>query len=302
MYRRVAGIVVLAFCSALTCVGQDRGSVSGSITDPSGAAIPAATVSVVSAATGRTQATETSPGGFYTIAELPVGLYQVTVKKPGFESEVATGVRIAVNTATRLDFALKLGAVTQTVEVTAAPALLQVDRTEVGSTLNSSQILALPLSLAGSLRSDLGFITLTAGAYAPDLGDSNSIRVGGGLARSASMLLDGGETTTASENDAGDFKPVSVEAIQEFKVQTGSYSAEYGRAGNGIWNFASKSGTNQIHAALFEYVRNTALNARGFYSPSTTVTHQNDFGFTVGGPVYLPHIYDGRNKLFFFSL
>jgi len=270
------------------------------VTDPSGAAIPAATVSAVSVTTGRAQSTESSSAGYYTIDELPVGLYTVTVTKSGFQSEVATGVRVVVNTATRLDLAMRVGTVTQRVQVTAAPALLQADTTELGSTLDSSQILELPLSLAGTLRSDLGFITLSPGAYAPDLGDSDSIRVGGGLGRSASMLLDGGETTTASENDAGDFKPISVEAVQQFKVQTGTYSAEYGHAGNGVWNFASKSGSNQIHAAFFEYLRNTALNARGFYSPSTTVTHQNDFGFTVGGPVYLPHVYDGRDKLFFF--
>ena len=300
MYRYILLASVLVLLFALTSTAQDRGSITGSITDPSRAAIPEATVSAMNLATGRSQTTTTSAGGFYTFAELPVGLYQVTVTKSGFESEVTNNVRVGVDTATRLDVAMKVGTVTQKIEVTAAPALLQSDRTELGSTLNTNQILQLPLSLAGSVRSDLGFITLTAGAYSPDLNDPNSIRVGGGLGRSASMLLDGGETTTASENDAGDFKAISVEAIQEFKVQTGSYSAEYGRAGNGVWNFASKSGSNQIHASAFDYARNTAFNARGFYSPSTTITHQNDFGFTAGGPVYVPKVYDGRDKLFFF--
>ncbi len=292
------GFLMLFF--AFAGAAQDRGTITGVVTDPAGASVPDATVEVTSAATNRRQNMKTTVSGTYAFGELPAGLYTITVTKSGFETKVVRDVRVVVGTATRIDVVLAVGQVTQQVQVTAQAALLQTDTTSLGSSLSTNQIIDLPLSLAGTLRSSLAFVTLTPGTYASDPTNPNTIRVGGGLGRSSSMLLDGGETTTASSNDAGDFKAVSVEAIQEFKIQTGTYSAEYGRMGNGVYDFATKSGTNHFHGELFEYLRNTALNARGFYNPNTRVVHQNDFGGTAGGPVYLPHIYDGRNKLFFF--
>jgi hypothetical protein len=300
--KRILSILVtIPFLFVLTSpatFAQDRGTITGVVTDPSGAAVPGAKVTARNVATGRTQSTLATSSGDYTIVQLPVGIYSVTVEKTGFRSSVANQVTVAVNTATRVDFKLEVGAVTQSIQVRAAPPLLQTDRTDLGLVLSANQILSLPLSLSGGLRDNLQFVTLTPGTYNAGGGD-NYIRIAGGLSAESSQLLDGGESMSGRQNDGG-FSPVSVEAIQEFKVQTGSFSAEYGRTANGVENFVTKSGTNQLHGGIFEYFRNTALNARGFYNLTTPVTRQNDFGGTFGGPIDLPHIYNGHNKLFFF--
>ena len=292
-----ATLVILLFSIAGYC--QERGSITGIATDPSGAAVPGATVKATNNQTGRTQTTQTTSVGFYTLPELPSGTYKMSVQKAGFKEGVVDNVTVVVNTTTRIDLALALGTTTQTVEVTAAGALLQTDRTDVGSTLTTHEILNLPLGLAGGLRDPQAFVTLTPGVVNTPNSGALGIRVAGGLSYEQSQLLDGGELMSGRQNGSP-INAVSVDAIQEYKLVTGSYSAEYGRTANGVENFVTKSGTNQFHGGLFEYFRNTALNARGFYNTTTPVTHQHDFGGTAGGPVYLPKIFDGRDKLFFF--
>lgn len=283
---------------ALSSFSQDRGSITGVITDPSGAAVPVAMVTATNVATGTSQTTQTTSAGFYTVPELPAGIYRVRVEKTGFRIAVADKVEVIVNTATRIDLPLSIGATTQTVEVTAAPELLQTDRTDTGSALTTNQILNLPLSLSGGLRSNMQFLGLTAGVINSGGGD-NGYRVAGGLGAEASQLLDGGETMSGRQNDPT-LTAVSVEAVQEFKLVTGSFSAEYGRTANGVQNFVTKSGGNQLHGSVFEYFRNNALDSRGFYNATTPVDRQNDYGAALGGPVYIPKVFDGRDKLFWY--
>jgi hypothetical protein len=278
---------------------QERGSITGIVSDPSGGTVPDATVTATNVATSASRTTQTTSVGLYTIPELPAGTYKVTVEKAGFKAGVVDSVNVIVNTSTRIDVSLALGTTTQTVEVIAAAALLQTDRTDVGSTLTTHEILNLPLSVTGGLRDPQAFVTLTPGVINTPNSGALGIRVAGGLSYEQSQLLDGGELMSGRQNGAP-INAVSVDAIQEFKLVTGSYSAEYGRTANGVENFVTKSGSNQFHGGLFEYFRNTSLNSRGFYNTSTPVTHQNDFGGTAGGPVYLPKIFDGRDKLFFF--
>jgi hypothetical protein len=291
-----AGLFILLF--SVTSLSQERGSITGIVTDPSGAAVPDAAVTATNTATSTTRTTQTTSVGAYTVPELPPGTYTVSVQKAGFKEAVVASVNVVVNTTTRIDVSLAMGTTTQTVEVTAAPALLQTDRTDTGATLTSHEILDLPIFIGGGLRSPLSFLTITPGVINSGGGDLGT-RVAGGLSYEASQLLDGGELMSGRQNGPP-INAVSVDAIQEYKVVTGSYSAEYGRTGNGVQNFVTKSGTNQLHASLFEYFRNNALNARGFYNATTPVLRQNDFGGSVGGPVYLPKVFDGRDKLFFF--
>ena len=161
--RFLLWVSVSILLCALSSFSQDRGSITGVITDPSGAAVPAATVTATNVAAGTSQTTQTTSAGFYTVPELPAGIYRVRVEKTGFRMAVADKVEVIVNTATRIDLPLSIGATTQTVEVTAAAELLQTDRTDTGSALTTNQILNLPLSLSGGLRSNMQFLGLTAG-------------------------------------------------------------------------------------------------------------------------------------------
>ena len=298
--RLIAWACVVLFC-ALPSFAQERGSITGIMTDPTGAAVAGAKVTAMDTATARSQTTLTTSVGLYTIPELEAGTYKLTVEKTGFASAVADSVSVVVNSTTRIDLALRLGATTQTVEVTAAAALLQTDRTDVGSTLTSHEINDLPLTLSGGLRSPTSFVILAPGvANTPQSGGGDiGIRVAGGMSYDTSQLVDGGEMMSGRQNGPP-INLIPVESIQEFRMVTGSYSAEYGRTGNGVENFVTKSGGNQIHGDGFEFNRNTAFNARGFYPAATPVNKQNDFGATVGGPVFLPKIFDGRDKAFFF--
>ena len=199
--RFLALASVVLFC-ALPSFAQERGSITGIITDPTGAAVPDAKVTATDTATARAQTTSTTSVGLYTIPELVAGTYKLTVEKTGFKEAVADNVSVVVNTTTRIDLALALGATTQTVEVTAAAALLQTDRTDVGSTLTSSEINNLPLTLSGGLRSPTAFVVLAPGvANTPQSGGGDiGIRVAGGMSYDTSQLVDGGEMMSGRQN------------------------------------------------------------------------------------------------------
>ncbi len=287
------GTVILFLC-CLACYAQDRGSITGVVSDPTGAAVPDATVTAANESTGRVQTTRSTSAGVYTLPELPSGTYKVTAEKTGFKLEVAEKVRVVVNTATRHDFSMSIGSLTQVVEVKAAAALLQTDRTDTGMAMNGNQISDLPLSLTGGVRTNTQFVLLSPGVVNSGGMDTNNLstKINGGLLSEQSQLLDGGESQSTRVNDAW-FAPVGVDTIQEFKVITGSMSAEYGRTGNGVQNFVTKSGTNRFHGSAFEYNRNPVFNSRRFFDKNTPINKQNDFGGTIGGPIV-------RDKLHFF--
>ncbi|MGH9628369.1 MAG: carboxypeptidase regulatory-like domain-containing protein, partial [Bryobacteraceae bacterium] len=293
----VSALLFAILLSPTPAFSQDRGTISGVVTDATGAAVPAAKVVGRNTATNLTQEATTGTDGTYSLLYLPAGSYSIQVEKAGFRMAQAAGVRVSVNTTSRVDFEMQLGEVTQTVEVTAAAPLLQTDRTDLGKVISSRAILDLPLFLGGGLRNNLAFVNLVPGVQ----GDVGNPRIGGGLLAGASLLLDGAEANSERRNDAG-FQAVSAEAVEEFKVQTGTYSAEYGRTSNGIINFTTKSGTNELHGSGFYFNRNEVFNARRFtYGPGTReIRRQHLGGGSVGGPVFIPKIFDGRNKAFFF--
>ncbi len=298
--RRVllARFLILA-CLVTICLAQaGRGTITGTVTDPVGSIVPGATVKVTDPATGLQQSTTTGSHGDYTVPSLPVGKYNVSVEKTGFSTEERTGISVDVAVTSRVDIALQVGQVQQKIEVTGNASPVVSERTDLGTTLDSQQILALPLSLNGGLRDNLNFTILSPNTVL-SAGNDNSLRIGGGLGMGQSMLLDGAETMSERRNDSS-FQAVSTDAISQFRLISNAFSAEYGRMSNGVIDFTTKSGTNQLHGSLFEYFRNTDLNARGFFSPTRPVVRQNNFGGTVGGPVMLPKVYDGRNKAFFF--
>jgi hypothetical protein len=299
MKIRSLGHIMALLCGVAwqSALAQDRGTISGIITDSSGAAVPGANVTARNPATNLTQTAISSNDGTYNLLYLTVGIYTVSAEKLGFSKGEATDIRVSVNTTVRVDVELQVGELQQTVEVQAEAPLLQTEQTDLGKVISTKAILDLPLFLGGGLRNNLAFVNLVPGVQ----GDVGNPRIGGGLLSGASMLLDGSESNSERRNDPG-FSSVSVEAVEEFKVQTGTYSAEYGRTSNGIVNFTTKSGTNGLHGSLFGFFRNEAFNARRFtYGPGVREkSRQHLGGGSVGGPVFIPGAYDGRNKAFFF--
>ena len=199
---------------------------------------------------------------------------------------------------------MQLGAVTEVVEVQGQSQLLQTEKSDLGRVVDNKAIQQLPLFINGGLRSNLAFSLLTPGANASITSDpdtAGTLRIAGGVGNGASLLLDGSESMSERRNDP-QMRVVSADGIEEFKVQTGAYSAEFGRTSNGILNYTTKSGTNAFHGALMAAIRNEDLNAGGFFwgAHTPTIHRQNLQAASVGGPVWIPKIYNGKNKAFFY--
>ena len=294
----------LLFLTGLA-LAQDRGTITGIITDTTGAAVPDAQVVLRSPATGLTQIVTSGQDGGYTFLYLPVGRYSVTTEKQGFRKAEASDIQVQVNTTSRIDIKLQLGAVQEVVEVTGTAPLLQTDRTDLGRVVDNRAIQQLPLFINGGLRSNLAFAALVPGVSMnlqndPDTG-GGSPRIAGGVQNGASLLVDGAESMSERRNDPA-MRVVSAEGIEEFKVQSGAYSAEFGRTSNGVLNYTTKSGTNALHGSFLAQHRNEHLNAKGFFwgAAGTRLQRQNLFAASLGGPIYIPKVFDGRNKAFFF--
>ena len=309
--RSVVQVRLFVFLVIATVLGfaQDRGSIAGALTDSSGAAVPAAKVVLLNPATGLSQTFLSGANGGFNFESLPAGLYNITVEKAGFRTAQLSSVTVAVNTSTRADIRLEVGQLQETVQVTATATQLQTDRSDLGKVIETRAIEGLPLFASGGMRSNLAFATLTPGVTTDLSQDPDTVGgapkiAGGSSGSNTSLLLDGGESQSERRNDP-QMRVVSVDAIEEFKVQTSAYSAEFGRTGNGFLNYTTKSGTNDFHGSAFVQLRNQALDARGFFYiaplPSAqTVHNQNLEALTVGGPVWIPKLFNGRNKAFFF--
>src|SRR5215831_15862004 len=278
-------------------VAQDRGTIRGVVTDPSAAAVPDATVTVKNINTGLKQTAKTGSDGVYSVLYLPSGQYTVTTEKQGFKKSEVSGVEVHVATVANIDVVLTVGGLDQSVEVNASAPLLDLQGTNLGKVLPKQAISDLPLFISGGIRANLAFVVLTPGV----IGANTNPRIGGGLLDGQSEQLDGAESNSERRNDPA-MNGVSVEGMEEFKVQSSSYSAEFGRTSNGVINWVTKSGTNQIHGSAFVFNRNEVFNARGFTTaPSKRpIVRQWNPGGSFGGPIYIPKVFDGRNKAFFF--
>jgi hypothetical protein len=291
--------VVLSALVALPAFAQlDRGSLTGLIRDPTSAAIVNAKITATNTGTNIPFSTSTSDTGNYTLSALPIGTYTVSVEAAGFKRAVREGVVVASGATLRLDFALDIGSISESVEVTARPAALETESTRVATNLTTKLVEDLPLVVAGQIRSVFNLALI-----APEVKSNNGYRIGGGQGSGWDMTMDGSSVTSASSQYQTERAPISsvpVDAIAEFNVESSGMKAEYGRS-MGIISFATKSGANQPHGNVSDFMRNNAADARGFFAQSAPVLKQHDFGMTLGGPVYIPKIYDGRNKTFFFG-
>ena len=293
-----AWLLPMVLFLAASLFGQTgRGTLTGTVRDPSDASVPRATVTITNAASGVKLQAETSVSGVYTIPEVPFGTYTAKVSATGFQGATSTNLVVSANQVTRFDAMLTVGDVQQTVEVTADAVSLQQDTSAVQTNFSSKQMSELPLALGGfAARSPESFTFLTPGVT----GDIFMSSTNGGQTFANSVLLDGGSAGRSWSPGNFDESAPSVEAIGEFTIKTNAFSAEYGRTGSSITSFALRSGSNQFHGSGYEFLRNPNLDAKGFDHNQNLTDRKNDFGGTFGGPISIPKIYNGKDKTFFF--
>ena len=274
---------------------SDRGAITGQVTDPTGSPLPGADVIATNVATGLKYPTKSLDSGVYQIGGLPFGRYDLIASATGFSRLSRPHIEVSIGQTVTLSFALQLGQVDQTIEVSAAPTPVDSSTATASTVISPQQVIDLPLAISGNMRNPESFILLTPGVS----GDTGNTQINGSPSRAKEVVFDGG---TASGPESGGTLATypSVEAIGEFKLVSNTFNAEYGRTGGGFEIFTTKSGTNNLHGAAYDYLRNDAFDARGFFSKTTPVNRQNEFGVNLGGPIYIPKVYNGRNRSFFY--
>ena len=295
---------IALFLAAVCLYGQTyTGSIGGRVLDRSGSAIPKSQVTIIEEATNTTLKTVTSDSGDYLVNYLKPGSYTVQVSAPGFKAHVETGVPLQINQSRRIDPVLEVGQVTEKVEVTASAAQVNYASPEIGQVVDAQQLVELPQIATNSrgrspflLAKLLPGVTTNGNTYT----NINGFSFAGGRKATNEILVDGVPTTNPSDNTYT-LTP-SPDSISEFKVLTTPFSAEYGHTGGGVMIATSRSGSNVVHGSAYDLFRNRILNGRDFFTPaqSTVKYVQNDPGGTIGGPVVIPHLYNGKDKTFFF--
>lgn len=297
VFRQMTILFALLLLGATIAFAQQTGSLSGTITDLTSGAIPAATITATHMNTGLKTATVSTDAGVYVFASLPVGVYDVTVEKNGFKKLNRKNIEIPVAQRVALDLQLEVGNVSESVEVTAQGPLLETETSEKGQNFSNKMMNTLPL-FTGGIRSAASFVT-----YMPGVNSYREVSVSGSGGRGKEVMIDGA-SLTIPESGGVVFNFPGTEMFQEFKLVTAAYSAEYGRFGGGVETYVTKSGGNDIHGAAFWYARRDIWNANSWANKAAGRVKPkerfNEAGFAVGGPVAIPKIYDGRNKTFWF--
>ncbi len=292
----------------------DRGTITGTVSDATGAVIPGASIEAKNVGTGAVYTAGSSETGNFTLPQLPAGTYEVSVLLPGFKKFVRPGITVQVAQVVRIDAALEVGANTESVTVDAAAPLLKTESGEVSHNIQTDTLDSLPALTIGAgaagIRNPLSVVTLLPGTT---FQNDFTLRVNGMPSSSQAIRIEGQDATNGLWRAQNQINQPSVDSMQEIAVQTGNYDAEYGQAGGGYFNYTMKSGTNNYHGAVFDYFVNEAFNAGTPFTDRTTIgdtgragqhirnrQRRNEWGFNVGGPIAFGKIYDGRNKSFFF--
>ena len=302
--RSLPALSLFVFCGLFALVpsyGQsERGTISGTVQDASGALVPGAKVTVTNPATNTNSTTVSTEAGTYAVPNLTVGQYSVRVDKEGFKPSVRSGITLNAASNARVDINLEIGTAQQSVEITADAQQLMTESAKSSTTINNKLVDELPLVVGGAMRSPFDLANLTP--EVKNYGDNN-FQIGGGQAASYGITLDAvsASTTRALQTSWISYNAPSLEAITEFTVDSNGFKAEFGHAAGGIMTFSSKSGTNEFHGSAYEFLRNDALDARRFFEARKGVYKQHDFGVSAGGPVYIPKVINGKNKTFFFT-
>ena len=287
--------VFLAVAAATAQVGGS-GTIQGTVTDPSGAVLAGASVVATNVETGVQTSRKTTDAGFFVLSPLQPGEYTVTIKAEGFQTLTQKSLEVVALGTIGLNPKMQLGASTTSVTVEAAPPLLHTDDATLGATMENELYAALPLAMNGVPRDPTQFISLVPGVNnaSTQAAGPTTAAFNGGQTYHNEVYLEGMPLTSAGTQ--GDTRylafAVSVDAVDQFQVETNGAKAQY--EGQGVENYVLKSGTNAFHGAAFEYFRNTSLDARGFFPATKPADHQNEFGGLIGGPIR-------KNKIFFFT-
>ena len=306
-------LVALSCAAILPAPAQVASAeVSGTVLDPTGAGVANAKVTATNKATNVVRETVTNPTGAYLINLLPPGDYVLAVEAPGFSKLSQSGLSLQINQQAQMDLTLKVGQVSEVLEVTAAAPMLQSEASSLGTVVSEKLVNQLPLNGRNFIQlatlspgvNGVGFGaggTIMSGTRPDDRRPGTEIFSNGNREGSNNFLYDGidnNERLTLSIV----LRP-AVEAVREFKIQTNMYSADVGRNSGAVVDVVTKSGTNDFHGSAFEFLRNSAMDARNFFSPKGTAFPSfrlNQYGFSFGGPVILPKLYNGKNRTFFF--
>src|SRR3984893_18681210 len=304
------GVLAWSLVAGQVAFAQTFGSIDGEHRAGTGAAVAGVTVSATNKGTNAARSAITNDAGAYPFPSLAPGAYTLRAEKPGFKTVVRNQIELQVQQAARVDFELQVGQVSESIEVQGSAALLSTDDATVGTVIENRRIVELPLNG----RNYLQLVSLAPNVSTGFSGQGQASARQGGI-RAAQTISVAGQRTNFNhytldgiENTDPNFNTFvvmpSVDALQEFKVQTGVYPAEFGRQTTQI-NVLTKSGTNQYHGTLFEFLRNDKLDATGYaftaLRPSKDPFKWNQYGFTLGGPIWLPKVFNGKDKLFFMA-
>ena len=297
----VLGVCVLLGSYSVTVAQEATGRVIGTVTDEKGAVVSGATVTVTNVDTQVARKTTTNSDGNFEVVLLRIGNYQVTAEQPGFKKAVSEEEKLQINQALRFDIKLEVGAPTESVTVTSQAAGVETVSPTLGQTVQTRQIVNLPLNG----RNVLNLALLQPGVSENNPGDGSAgfFNIAGNRSDSVTFLLDGGVNNNLLNNGVV-YNP-NPDTIAEFRLLTSNYTAEYGRNGGGVISVVTKSGTNNFHGSGFEFLRNNALNANRFFNNKNGIPREilkrNQFGFTVGGPITIPKVVKGKDRFFFFA-
>lgn len=309
-----------AFFGAVALFAQsDRGTITGTISDPTGAVMAGVPVEAKNIETGVVTNVASSDTGNYTIPSLSSGNYQIRVTAAGFKEYIRQGLNVQAAQTMRIDVALEIGNSAESITVTDAAPLLKTENGELSHVVPSTRMDNLPVMQTGGsagsagIRNPVAVVALIPGSALVIGQTGPTVRINGGVNNSQVMMVEGMDASNSLGQGASQQNQVGVDSVQDFTIQTSNYAAEYGQAGSAIFNMTMKSGTNMFHGSAYEYFVHEKLNAgqpllnNYNYAPDKLLngnprvkTRRNDYGFTVGGPVWIPKVYDGRNKTFFF--
>src|SRR5215831_12812635 len=302
-------ILSLVFCFAVSAQ-ETRGSLSGIVTDSSGAVVPHANLQLTNTETGVVLTTISNEAGLYRFLFLNPGQYKLVVSISGFKTFERGNIQLNVSEAGTVPVTLEVGSQSDRITVSAEAPLIEAEKADHGMVIDNKKVVDIPINTRNPimLAAMSNGITATSGATLDQKPFSNSAdgswSINGGVGSTVEFLLDGAPNNTIYNGVTTVANVPSVDAVQEFKVMTSTYDAQYGHTGGGAINISLKSGTNTLHGSGYEYLKRAQFNAATFsdnaHGNPSPASGLDQYGFTIGGPVYLPKLYKGRDKTFFF--